>query len=147
MKGDKEILPIHSQAVIEGGGSYKGYEYLITFTRHGSRCGYVAIPDGHRGDCADLDCHGGVTFSGTDHNAKDLLPIACNDLWIGFDAAHYMDKHDMVLAKKYFPDLEPEIVRAFSDGIIGEHGRHRTYQYMEDQCHYLIDQLVDSQEK
>lgn len=141
MKGEKEILPIHSEAVIEGGGHYKGHEYLITFTRHGSRCGYVAIPDGHSGDYDNILCHGGITFSDIDHNAKDLLQTTCNDLWIGFDAAHSMDGHDMVKAKHYFPDLDQSIIDSFNR--VSEWGTHRTYDYIESECHHIIDQLLE----
>lgn len=48
-----------------------------------------------------------------------------------------MNDHDNVNHPKHYN----------SSGIICEHGKHRTYDYMEDQCHYLIDQLVDSQEQ
>ena len=140
MKGDRETLPIHSEAVIEGGGYYKGYEYLITFTRHGSRCGYAAIPDSDRRDYDDICCHGGITFSDVDHCAKDLLPTPCNDLWIGFDAAHALDRHDMVKAKHYFPDLEQDIIDSFNR--VAKYGKHRTYSYIEAECHSIIDQLV-----
>lgn len=152
IKGDKDILPIHESAVIEGGGSHKGYEYLITFTSHGTRCGYVAIPDGHRGDCVDINCHGDITFSGTDHGAKDLLPIPCNDLWIGFDCAHYGDKHDYETAKKYFGkegrfDAIMEIhkdVEALEN--LDPMFSHKTFEFVELECKYIIEQLVDSQE-
>lgn len=152
MKGDREILPIHGQAVIEGGGSYKGYEYLITFTSHGTRCGYVAIPDGHRGDNVDVHCHGGITFSDRDHGAKDLLPIACNDLWIGFDCAHYGDRNDLELAKKYFGgsdrfdilmDLHKEVeALERADHFFS----HKTYKFVEKECKYIIDQLLEGNE-
>lgn len=152
MKGDKAYLPIHEQAVIEGGGSYKGYEYLVTFTRHGNRCGYVAIPDESRDYGNDLDCHGGITFEGRDHGAKNLLPIACNDLWVGFDCAHYMDKHDFETAKKYFGDIDQDIVDSFSriDSAFDKFTRpniHRTYQFVEDECKYIIDQVIALEER
>jgi len=152
MKGDKEYLPIHEQAVIEGGGSYEGYEYLITFTRHGNRCGYVAVPAGNRDYGNDIDCHGGVTFEGKDHGAKDLLPIPCDDLWIGFDCAHYNDKHDFETAKKYFGNIDQDIIDSFGrvDDALdmwGGRAAHRTYDFVEDECKYIIRQIIALEER
>jgi hypothetical protein len=142
MKGDKEILPIHAQAVIEGGGTYKGFEYLITFTRHGTRCGYVALSN--YGDCNfdDIHCHGGITFQGNDHGAKALLPIPCEDLWIGFDAAHYGDARDIDRTIKYFGELEPGIEESYRSLNFPE-DIHRTFKYMEQNCFSIIDQLLE----
>lgn len=61
MKGDKEFLPIDDHAVVEGGGHYKGYEFLITFVETGYRCGYVAIPPGIKYDSDKLYVHGRIT--------------------------------------------------------------------------------------
>jgi len=55
LKGDKDHLhtmdhsklPADCGNVIEGGGEYKGYHYLITFTGTAHRCGYVGIEEGH----------------------------------------------------------------------------------------------------
>lgn len=155
IKGDKDILPIHENAVIEGGGTYKGFEYLITFTSHGTRCGYVAVPDEFRGYYSDVDCHGGITFEGNDHGAKDLLPIPCDDLWIGFDAAHYNDIHDMDTAKKYFPNLDQEIADSFNrinrtlDGFMDLspfRASHKTYLFIEDECKSIIEQILELKE-
>lgn len=148
LKGDKETLPVHSGVVIEGGGNYKGYEYLVTFTRYGTRCGYVAIPDGNGRDYDDIRCHGGLTFSGTDHGAKDLLPTPCNDMWLGFDCAHWGDMRCGETAKKYFP--EDEQIDMLNDAHIDVHEMelrdphcsHKTYEYVEQECHSIIDQLI-----
>lgn len=144
MKGEDEILPIHDECVIEGGGVYKDYEYLITFTSHGTRCGYVAIPDGQDYDSSELTCHGGVTFEGEDHVAKHLLPVHCNDTWIGFDCAHAYDGYDRDLTKKYFgkETFSDEFYSAMSGfGLRGE-VIHRTYDYVESQCKSIIDQIL-----
>jgi len=155
MKGDREILPISPHAVIEGGGVYKGYEYLITFTKRGNRCGYVAIPDHSRVDMSNIRCHGDITFSDTHHDAKDLLPVACNDLWIGFDAAQSYDKRDKKTVIKYFVgslsededqllDLLNKMPYFFAPNPASKF-TSKSYDYMEAQCHYIIDQLVESQ--
>ena len=74
--------------IVEGGGVYKDYEYLITFTSLGHRCGYVALKgdegyDKKEGYDLDLDVHGGITFKDRTHSLKSS--IACDDEWIGFD--------------------------------------------------------------
>lgn len=155
MKGKDEILPIHNECVIEGGGTYKGYEYLITFTSHGTRCGYVALKpeetqkfleesEDQSYYYPDLDCHGGLTFFGEAHGAKDLLSTPCNDFWVGFDCAHAYDGHDKELTKKYFnrqtfSDDYYEAMEQFSE--IRE-VTHRTYEFVEDNCKEIIDQLI-----
>ncbi len=151
IKGDREILPIHRRAVIEGGGRYKDFEYLVTFTQYGTRCGYVAIPDGFRGNTSNIDCHGGVTFEDRDHGAKDLLPIACNDLWIGFDCAHFGDMRCGETAKKYFPD-DPQVdlmnevhTDVHEMEMRDPHCSHKTYEFVEQECQSIIDQLLGSQ--
>lgn len=155
MKGDNEILPIHDECVIEGGGTYKGYEYLITFTSHGTRCGYVALKpeetqrfeeESKNGTYyyPDIECHGGVTFFGKEHGAKDLLPIPCDDSWIGFDCAHAFDGHDKELTQKYFGKqiFSDEFYSSFSGFGLGAEIVHRSYDYVEKHCESIIDQLI-----
>lgn len=153
MKGDKDYLPIHDSAVIEGGGSYKGFEYLITFTINGSRCGYVAIPDGVGVNSDDIFCHGGITFEERDHGAKDLLPLPCNDLWLGFDAAHYGDMFNYETTKKYFghnPDrlkeieVREELHKPIHELELKDHfSSHKQYDFMENECKEIIDQIIE----
>lgn len=161
MKGDKEVLPIHDDAVIEGGGTYKGYEYLITFTARGTRCGYVALKpeeterfNEEKGEdeyyYPHLECHGGVTFFGSDHGAKSLLPIHCDDTWVGFDAAHFRDLEDIETAERYFPEGNRYVRYRKENPMFGlddmpGFGRsvHRSYAYIEHECHSIIDQLIE----
>jgi hypothetical protein len=156
MKGDNEILPIHDECVIEGGGTYKGYEYLITFTSHGTRCGYVALKpeeterfENERNNeqyyYPDLYCHGGLTFYGNEHGAKDLLTIPCNDTWIGFDCAHAGDGYDKELTKRYFgkQTFSDDFYETFAGFALNGEVVHRSYQYVEQDCHSLIDQLIE----
>jgi hypothetical protein len=152
LKGDKEFIASHSQSGVEGGGVYKGYEYIISFTSLGHRCGYVAIADGVIGEYEDLYVHGGITFQDNEHGFKSLLDKPCSDLWIGFDAAHCDDLGNLDTAMKYFGHL-PEAKRSIEalKSITEESYRsladlgciHRTYEYMEDQCKYLIDQIIE----
>jgi len=153
LKGDKEFLPLHDQVVIEGGGNYKGFEYLITFTHYGTRCGYVAVPPGLKYHSDDISVHGGVTFEGEDHGAKNLLPVPCSDVWIGFDAAHWGDTRDFEKAKKYFGtnkrvlhqiDLMEELHKAVDELERQDSDfSHKTFDYMAAQCKSVIDQLIE----
>lgn len=155
MKGDDEILPIHEECVIEGGGTYKGYEYLITFTSQGTRCGYVALKpeetqkflkerEGQSYYYPDLDCHGGVTFFEEAHGAKDLLPTPCNDFWVGFDCAHAGDGHDKELTEKYFKRtiFSDEYYKAMEEFTLRGEVTHKTFKYVEDDCKSIIEQLI-----
>lgn len=139
IKGDAPALPINGHVVIEGGGIYKNHEYLITFTHLGHRCGYVAIADCEVKYVDGIKCHGGVTFDGRDHAAKNLLDISCNDFWVGFDAAHFGDKGCAETAIKYFPDSNKAATFAVDD----EFSTHKTYEYMEGECKSIIDQLTE----
>lgn len=152
LKGAQEFLPVHASLVIEGGGDYKGHEYLIVFTSTGHRCGYVALkPEEHdhiqnvSKDYPEyiLHCHGGVTFYENTHAAKSLLPVPCDDFWVGFDAAHYYDAPDPELTDKYFKDNEETMrIREWQEEICGyDNVKHRDFTYMESECHRIIDQL------
>lgn len=152
LKGDSEILitPLVRGLAIEGGGIYKDYEYLITFTDLGSRCGYIALPPDHEFnkfedyyDFEQIDCHGGITFAGTHHPAKDLLKDRyCLDKWIGFDCGHSIDGCDFKTVKKYFFSCDDnEIFKSMQElqNLIGE--KPKSFSYVEDECKKIIDQL------
>lgn len=158
MKGDKVFLPISDNVVIEGGGSYKGYEYLVTFTGSGNRCGYVALDAEHPfnksidednyGD-AGLAVHGGVTFAGREHDAKALLgDNHCDDLWIGFDAAHSNDMQDLETMKLAFPNSR--MTAAYLEDPrprLDYYATVKSLAYMEEECRGLINQLIRVQEE
>lgn len=160
IKGDREIMPFpkNKGIVIEGGGEYLGYEYLITFTELGHRCGYVAITPDHplygkdEVGCGDLDVHGGITFHQEEHGAKSILSHHCKDEWLGFDAAHCTDHACMVTAEKYFGSDHEFIKYAKTSDFYmkpnryGEFSEHRTYKYMEKHCKKLIKQLIEIKE-
>jgi hypothetical protein len=155
MKGNKPILELDRDAVIEGGGNYRGYEYLITFVGHGHRCGYVAVGDGSGIDSDNLCVHGDITFSDTHHFAKDLLPAACEDLWLGFDAAHGKDLACFETARKYFGESDElnEMERIWKpiEHLFRKDDTstpsHKTYKFMEHECKALIDQIIEQRSK
>lgn len=83
--------------IIEYRGKHKGYSFIIRQTSCSGyraktwRCGYVKIPRTHalfeKDDSywltGPVDCHGGVTFSGSFKKIRGY--------WIGFDTAHSFD--------------------------------------------------------
>lgn len=144
LKGSQQILriPGNDKIVIEGGGIYKKFEYLITFNWTGTRCGYVAInsanPFYNVSNMDDnLDVHGGVSFHDKPNLHKDLLKNKCDDEWIGFDANHLYDKPDFETVKKYGLIDSLSIMSDY----MKEYSSHRDYQYIEKQCKKLINQL------
>jgi hypothetical protein len=150
-KDDMKII-VSGEIAIEGGGTYQGYEYLITFTAHGHRCGYVAIPENHKlhsyhnedYNYHDLEVHGGVTFFGAPRFAEHLSGQKCTDKWIGFDAAHCYDHEDIETVEKYFGETKWVKYRKENPMIkFDGYSEHRTYSYMESQCKRLINQLID----
>jgi hypothetical protein len=162
VKADKDFLPIERNGKammlgVEGGGHHKGYEYLITFNDMGFRCGYVVLPVDHKfydnnfmDDDEELHVHGGITFHEQHHLVEDVLGKQCTDKWIGFDAGHGFDIVDLQCVKKYFPDLrEARLDHVISMAHLferhGDDAAIRTFDYMEEQCKYLIDQLVEKE--
>jgi hypothetical protein len=172
LKGDKEFfVPLTEDGEawisVEGGGSYKDYEYLIVLNKSGHRCGYVAIPNDHKYSRSpkennelingktyasyhyenlDIDCHGGLTFMGPDHDLKFLVETKCKDIWIGFDCGHYLDLADVEAFKKYFGQKEYEDKKSFFT-IINHYDKRgsgivRAYDYVEKECKSIIDQLI-----
>lgn len=150
IKGDKEVLkvPKNDGLLVEGGGHYNGYDFLITFNHMGFRCGYVAIPPEHpiytcEDSYPDFEVNGGVTFFGKRHSLVDkLIDHPCEDKWIGFDCGHGgCDAIDVESFKKYFGEdafLERmEYLSYLLDGTIKDYG------YVEYQCKRLIDQLIE----
>lgn len=163
MKGEKEFIHVYDPEqedacdglVIEGGGEYRGYHYLITFTGTAHRCGYVAIPPENpinnfyyeKYNYPEFNVHGGITFFEENHLSKFFLGNkACNDKWIGFDAAHGRDGKDWETHAKYFgkektDKLSPYFTSFNINSVI------RSNEYMVQECKDLIDQLIQRYEK
>jgi hypothetical protein len=95
-------------------------------------------------DSLDIDVHGGLTFMAPDHGLKDLLPVPCTDMWIGFDCGHHGDMCDVKMFKKYFGEEQVKAKQSFFDCM--NHGYSgqtvKEYDYVEKQCHHIIDQLI-----
>jgi len=146
--------PLFSEAatIVEETGKYKGFEYLVTFTPRGHRCGYVAINDNHplygkSDECdIDLDMHGGCTFF--DFQKTDQK---CTDKWIGFDCAHVGDRPDHETRIKYFgectvdQEAEQLMFRALYRALgiwSSEYGSIRGKDFVAGECKRIIDQLT-----
>jgi len=81
---------------------------LAVRNHHGSWCGYVGVPVGHRLHGVhhrelelDYDVHGGLTYSDGCHEHDDPARGVCHvpepgrpaDVWwLGFDCGHFMDQ-------------------------------------------------------
>lgn len=163
IKGDKEVfIPAGEWIAVEGGGDYKDYEYIIVLNTRGFRCGYIALPVNHpytstpkRMDvmghldyeyyALEIDVHGGLTFMSAAHGLKDILKTPCSDIWIGFDCGHYLDKLDSKMFIKYFGEEEYKknvsFFSAMNHADIGINQTLKDYEYVEDQCKHVIDQL------
>ncbi len=172
LKGDqKALIPLGENnqpwIAVEGGGKYKDYEYLIVLNSNGNRCGYVAIPPGHKYDSTpledrkvefqnykreykhydydklDIECHGGLTFMSRHHDLKDLLPQSCDDFWIGFDCGHCWDKPDIAAMTEYYGEQYVEERKRFLDVMSSYAEDFRNYDYVEEQCHRISEQLIE----
>jgi hypothetical protein len=162
------LVPEGNWVAVEGGGTYRDYEYLIILNTLGHRCGYVALPPEHKYsktpseerksrvsdkiykhwdyDSLDIECHGGLTFMSPKNALKNLLDIPCDDIWIGFDCGHFNDKCDTEAFRKYFGEEEFNKKESFfkcmnhADIDIGR--TVKKYEYVEMECQSIIDQLI-----
>ena len=117
----------------------------IIFTQLGHRCGYVGVPKGHPmfgrdyNKCIeDIDCHGGLTYSGfRDDNSKEYW-------YFGFDCAHADDGVDIESLKKYGFDISPflsmflPIVELWEPN---ESSQFKTKEFCEEQCNSIAEQI------
>jgi len=109
----------------------------------GHICGYVKVPETHplfrkKKECwdADLECHGGITFS-----------EAHEEHWIGFDCAH---SGDYVPTMEHIRRTDPEL-RGIRDAFPLPPGYekfalfnpvYRNVEYAIQSCTDLIDSLI-----
>lgn len=153
LKGNNDFIECPGGGVgAEGGGSYKGYEYLITLNDQGIRCGYVALPSYHiytnssSYNDLDIEVHGSLTFMDSHHPLKDLLSIPCTDIWIGFDCGHGYDIFDGDKVKQYFGEKIHTRNADFFKMMNEISFRKKTlkdFWYAERACHSIIDQLIE----
>lgn len=124
--------------MVERHGSYRGYEWAITFEPDGHRCGYVGIPENHPFFEKDektfnfIKCHGGVNFTG--HSKPGF---SSDDWLVGFSCAHFpMDAIDLEGIKRYFG------LRSTESSISRTSGHVWTVEEVEDELKSMIDQII-----
>lgn len=157
---------------VERNWNKNGYQCVVIMTVNGHRCGYVRVPNGHvlhsveynehtfkLGPYMDrhttisdsskvslismlvgfgldpqsaFDIHGGITFSGGD---TDYPVMAHNAWWFGFDCAHCNDAPDL----SEMSGVQLEIAIRFPTG-----GIVRSLEFCVDECHNLVDQLIEA---
>lgn len=152
LKGDKDFIkaPNNENVMVEGGGEYRGLDYLIVFVDYGHRCGYVAIDSSHKFYNLDaiydsdlkynwnLNVHGGITF----YDHQPFIKNDCKDIWFGFDMAHCDDKQCLETIKKYWPKKDLSFQYELNKKYPLPCQVHRDFEYVEGECKRLIDQLV-----
>ena len=149
LKGDKAFIPspVQPEVIIEGGGTYKGFDYLVVLNHMAHRCGYVAISKDHPAynagcyDDIDVDVHGGLTFFSEPH----IIESDCGDKWAGFDAGHAYDGYDLDALETYFGADDETVKYMRSRDFYTNPHRDlviRDFAYMEAECKKLIDQLA-----
>ncbi len=114
---------------------YKGYKMFGIFNDMGFRCGYVEIPKEHKlykaeYEDLDIECHGGLTFSGNYMNDKYV---------VGFDCGHYGDGMDYKHSSEVFgvSDLSSIFNRFDSEDSM------RSTEYVKMYCEKIIEQLIE----
>lgn len=116
---------------------YRGHDCLVVFTHRGYRIGYVSVTEDKDYIDYDIDCHGGLTFSGKlpyDYGQKAKL-------YIGFGCGHCGDGYDFDTAYEYgLIDAELRDQRE-KDYSYLQGDNVWWLEYVEDQCRYIVDQL------
>lgn len=112
--------------------NYKDYNYIVfQHPSSGSLCGFIQLKPIDEvtletTSINKLDCHGGITYKGN----LNLLFNNSKDSYIGFDCSHAGDKN-------------PFIDAMLPDWIINTDEVWRDEAYVEENCQYLIDQLIE----
>ena len=124
---------INDREYLEFMEDYKGFTIIGVFINGGWRCGYVVIPKSHLyygKDYTelDIDCHGGLTFSGNIN--ENITKNYC----IGFDCIHYMDSYDDKSNIEYFNRETP-----LKDHI----GFIRSVDFVRGECKSIVEQLIE----
>lgn len=125
-------------SLIEIESTYKGFDYFVILRSGGYRCAYVNVKNTKYTyvdymNLMNIDCHGGLTFSGSEvngHAAND------HDWWIGWDYAHYGDGYDFEAAKSKLGDTY-----SFYHNT-SNYGHIYTAAEAEVECRNVIEQLI-----
>lgn len=147
LKGNKPFLNFDDRFAIEGGGTYKDYEYLIFLTNLGIRCGYIALPFEHQlnNDELSINCHGEIVFFEAYHPAHEILEESLDEDWIGFHCGLSTDCRDWAACKEYFKDKKQIVIgEKLFPNLEGtnENRSLKDFYFVEEQCKSIIDQLI-----
>lgn len=131
-------MQINKFGTVEKQFEYKGHDCLVIFTHWGVRNGYVSVSvDKDFVDYSDIDCHGGINFSG--ELSPEFKPKA--KFYIGFDCGHCGDERDFDLAYKYgLIDAELRDRRK-QDFPHPMYGVVASLEHVESECRWIVDQL------
>lgn len=115
-----------------------GLRAAVYAQKAGHRCGYVAVPAGHKYylqayDDVNVDVHGGLTYAG----GSDGYPVDAGDVWwFGYDCMHLGDRRDVSIMdddhKKYYDERGWDHL----DGTV------KTLEYCISECESLAEQLM-----
>lgn len=123
---------------------------LIVRNNSGNLCGYVGVSEKHPlyqkayQESEDLNCHGGLTFSGFCQEREDGI---CHKpdpgepekvWWLGFDCAHGGDIIPSFMTKE-FMDLG---IKTFTDRDPFEKNTYKDIAYVQKECAGLAKQLA-----
>lgn len=125
---------------IEKRFEYAGRECLCVFNAGGFRCGYVSVRTCKNYSEYNVDCHGGLTFSGELNSSANPK----RQYYVGFDCAHYYDGVDYDKAFEYrlIAKKERDELKAWY-----EHSHFamsycaRDLAFVEGQCKTIVEQL------
>lgn len=129
------------QGAVEKQFEYKGHDCICILNCRGYRCGYVSVNDNRDFDEYDIDCHCGLSFSGTLPNYYEPK----KSYYIGFDCGHICDGRDYYTALKYGLITEQrynELIKmeihlpTFLQPV-------RSLEYVENECRKIVDQLEE----
>ena len=119
-----------------------GLRAVVVVQDHGSRCGYVGVPEGHAAsgkdyDELDINVHGGLTYAG----CNDSYPAPSDGLWwLGYDCAHWGDVRDPSLMTPDYKELHD---KGLFTSALDDYGVVRSLDYCIEQCESLAKQLKD----
>lgn len=139
------------QSIIEQIGKYNNHFYAVRINSIGFRCGYVRVlkSDNFKKlkkiketGTLDIECHGGITFA--EFVSKDQSNFLPPGNWIGFDMAHRFDRPSIEYAACLFGLScdEIKINREYFERL-HENGSYCSIQYVVNECHNIIDQLIE----
>jgi len=126
-----------------------GFRCVILGIYMGHRCGYIAIPKGHKlygkdYDEIDISVHGGLTYAEYSENS---YPVECEEpvYWIGFDCAHAGDGKDFELIKSFLGKNDDVQMILDIEAIYPMRGIIRTLEYVENELIDVVRQLKEGE--